>query len=135
VRPLAPDGWLRTGDRGALDERGCLTVLGRADDVVVTGGENVAPEEVEAALLAHPRVADAGVAGVPDPEWGQAVCAFVVARPGPAPTLEELRSACAGRLAPYKLPRRLVVLDALPRTTSGKLRRRALADSLGPRTP
>jgi acyl-CoA synthetase (AMP-forming)/AMP-acid ligase II len=130
AQPLAPEGWLRTADRGALDADGCLTVLGRADDVIVTGGENVAPEEVEGALLAHPAIADAGVAGVPDPEWGQAVCAWIVPRDGTAPSLEELRAACAGRLARHKLPRRLILTDALPRTASGKLRRRELAAAL-----
>ncbi len=129
VVPLTADGWLRTADRGTLDDRGCLTVLGRGDDVIVTGGENVTPEEIEGALLAHPRVADAGVAGIPDAEWGQTVCAWIVPR-GAAPTLDELRAACAARLARHKLPRRLVVLAALPRTASGKLRRRALAASL-----
>jgi len=129
IVPLASGGWLRTADRGDLDVHGCLTVLGRGDDVIVSGGENVSPDEVEGVLLAHPGVADAGVAGVPDAEWGQVVCAWIVPR-GDAPTLDELRASCAARLARHKLPRRLVVLAALPRTSSGKLRRRALAASL-----
>ncbi|MBY0278608.1 acyl--CoA ligase [Candidatus Binatia bacterium] len=127
--PLAPAGWLRTADRGVLDERGCLTVLGRADDVIVSGGENVTPEEVEAALLAHPAVADAGVAGVPDAEWGQVVCAWIVPRAGVEPTLAELRDGCGMRLARHKLPRRLVLVSSLPRTASGKLKRRLLVPS------
>lgn len=126
IVPLAPSGWLRTADRGVLDERGCLTVLGRADDVIVSGGENVTPEEVEAALLAHPAVADAGVAGVPDAEWGQVVCAWIVPRAGVEPTLAELRDGCGVRLARHKLPRRLVLVSSLPRTASGKLKRRLL---------
>jgi len=135
LRPLASDGWLRTADRGALDANGALIVLGRRDDVIVSGGENVAPEEVEGVLLAHPAVADAGVAGVADAEWGHVVCAWIVPRPGVAPSLEEVRRACAGRLARHKLPRRLVLVDALPRTTSGKLQRRALVASLDERLP
>ena len=82
-----------------LDAGRRLTVLGRADDVIVSGGENVTPEEVEAALLDHPAVADAGVAGIADAEWGQVVCAWVVPRAGVAPTLSELRDGCGARLA------------------------------------
>lgn len=126
IAALAPSGLLRTADRGVLDADGCLTVLGRADDVIVSGGENVTPEEVEAVLLAHPAVADAGVAGVPDVEWGEVVCAWVVPRAGAAPTLAELRDGCGERLARHKLPRRLVLVSSLPRTPSGKLKRRLL---------
>ena len=132
IAPLAPDGWLRTADRGVLDADGCLTVLGRADDVIVSGGENVAPEEVEAALLDHPAVADAGVAGVPDAEWGQVVCAWIVPRAGGTPTLAELRDGCSARLARHKLPRRLVLVASLPRTPSGKLKRRLLSAGVPP---
>lgn len=130
IAPLASDGWLRTADRGVLDADGCLTVLGRADDVIVSGGENVTPEEVEDVLLGHPAVADAGVAGVADPEWGHVVCAWIVPRPGAEPTLAELRDGCSARLARHKLPRRLVLVSSLPRTPSGKLKRRLLAGSL-----
>ena len=130
IEPLAPSGWLRTADRGVLDANRGLTVLGRADDVIVSGGENVTPEEVEAALLAHPAVADAGVAGVTDAEWGQVVCAWIVPREGASPTLAELRDGCGARLARHKLPRRLVLVPSLPRTPSGKLKRRVLSGSL-----
>lgn len=135
VEPLAPSGWLRTADRGVLDAGECLTVLGRADDVIVSGGENVTPEEVEAALLDHPAVADAGVAGLADAEWGQVVCAWVVPRAGATPTLAELRAGCGARLARHKLPRRLVLVSSLPRTPSGKLKRRLLAASPDPAAP
>ncbi len=97
--------------------------------MIVSGGENVTPEEVEAALLGHPAVADAGVAGVADAEWGQVVCAWIVPRDGTSPTLSELRDGCGGRLARHKLPRRLVLVPSLPRTPSGKLKRRVLAAS------
>jgi O-succinylbenzoic acid--CoA ligase len=132
IEPLAATGWLRTADRGVLDADGCLTVLGRADDVIVSGGENVTPEEVEAALLGHPAVADAGVAGVADAEWGQVVCAWIVPRAGVVPTLEDLREGCGARLARHKLPRRLVLVSSLPRTPSGKLKRRLLARTAEP---
>ena len=132
IEPLAPGGWLRTADRGVLDADGCLTVLGRADDVIVSGGENVTPEEVEAALLDHPAVADAAVAGVADAEWGQVVCAWVVPRAGVVPTLSDLRDGCGARLARHKLPRRLVLVSSLPRTPSGKLKRRLLRTDASP---
>ena len=120
------DGWLHTGDVGHLDGDGYLYVADRRDDLIVSGGENVYPAEVEAVLAEHPQVAEAAVVGLPDPVWGQAVAAAVVPRPGPAPTLEALRAHCAPRLAGYKLPRRLRLVPELPRTASGKLRRAAV---------
>ena len=126
ITPVTVDGWLATGDLGHLRADGVLVVSGRCDDLIITGGENVAPAEVEAALLRHPAVAEAAVAGVPDAEWGQAVVAWVVPRPGTRPTLEELRAACRVALAPHKLPRRLVLVGALPRTAAGKVRRAVL---------
>ncbi|MCA1726601.1 MAG: AMP-binding protein [Actinobacteria bacterium] len=121
------DGWLRTNDAGELDEMGRLRVLGRLDDVIVSGGENVWPEEVENALRAHPRVADVAIVGREDPEWGRAVVALVVPAAGASPPdLEELRAFGARAVARYKLPRALVLTDALPRTSSGKLRRNRL---------
>jgi O-succinylbenzoic acid--CoA ligase len=124
---LAGDGWLHTGDLGALDDDGRLTVTGRKSDTIVSGGENVAPAEVEAVLETHPDVLEAAVLGRPDPDWGEAVTAIVVARPGRVLEGEALRAHCARLLAPYKVPR-LVVLarEPLARTRSGKLRRREL---------
>jgi o-succinylbenzoate---CoA ligase len=120
-------GWLRTGDLGRLDAAGALVVLGRRDDLIVTGAVNVHPVEVEAVLAAHPAVAAVGVAGLPDPRWGQRVAAFVVPRdPAAPPTLAELRALAVERLAPAKAPRELVLVPALPRGPSGKLLRRLL---------
>ncbi|HEV2893232.1 MAG TPA: AMP-binding protein [Actinomycetota bacterium] len=122
-------GWLRTGDLGRLEPDGRLTVLGRADDLVISGGVNVHPGEVEAVLATHPAVAEAAVAGRPDPEWGQRVTAFVVPRdPASPPTLAELRAFARERLAAAKAPRELVLVPALPRGPSGKLLRRLLPD-------
>jgi len=118
---LAPDGWLHTGDRARLDEAGRVQVEGRLTDMIVTGGENVSPLEVEQALLAHPAVTDAAVAGRPDPEWGEAVWAFVVLRDGA--TAGELRDWCRDRLAPFKVPKRIEPVPALPRNAAGKLLR------------
>jgi O-succinylbenzoic acid--CoA ligase len=129
---IAPDqeivvGTLHTGDLGRLDERGRLIVLGRKTDTIVTGGENVAPAEVEAVLRAHPAVADAGVFARQDAEWGEAVTARVVLRPGASATGEELRAFAAEHLARFKVPKAVELADDLPRTESGKLLRRELA--------
>jgi acyl-CoA synthetase (AMP-forming)/AMP-acid ligase II len=125
-------GWLHTGDLGVLAPDGSLTVQERRDDLVVTGGENVSPAEVEGALLAHPGVAEAAVAGLPDPDLGRRVAAWVVARPGAALEGAELRAFCRARLAGYKVPREVRVVASLPRSASGKLLRRALAETSSP---
>jgi O-succinylbenzoic acid--CoA ligase len=121
------DGWLRTGDAGAIADDGLVTVDGRLDERIRTGAETVWPKEVEAALRDHPGVAEVAVAGRPDAEWGEHVVAFVVpARIDEAPTLEELRDHAAERIARFKAPRELVLLPELPRTASGKVRRAEL---------
>jgi len=122
------DGWYRTGDLAELDDDGYVTIVGRRREIIRTGGESVAPVEVEAALRGCPGVADVAVAGVPDDRWGEVVCAFVVVRPGhPAPGVDELRAHLGGRLAPYKHPRRVVVAERLPRTpATGQLQRTRL---------
>jgi O-succinylbenzoic acid--CoA ligase len=123
----SPDGWLHTGDLGSLDPAGRLLVDGRKADTIVSGGENVAPAEVEAVLEAHPQVLEAAVIGRADAQWGEVVTAIVVTRPGAALDSEALRAHCAMSLAPYKLPKHIVlVAEPLPRTHSGKLLRRAL---------
>lgn len=129
--PRSADGWLATGDAGEWDHLGRLVVRGRLDDLIVTGGENVWPEAVESVLLEHPAVAETAVAGRPDPEWGQRVVAWVVpakdAAGGP-PTLDDLRQLVKQRLAPWAAPRQVVLVERLPRTSIGKLRRAALDD-------
>jgi o-succinylbenzoate---CoA ligase len=124
--PMVAGGTVRTGDVGRLAPDGRLVVTGRADDLIVTGGENVMPREVEDVLLAHPDVADAAVFGRPDPHWGTAVVARVVARPGAALDPEGLRAHCAAVLARFKVPKAVESADALPRTAGGKLRRHEL---------
>jgi o-succinylbenzoate---CoA ligase len=117
-------GWLRTRDLGSLDERGRLTVAARRTDLIISGGENVYPAEVETVLLAAPGVVDAAVFARPDAEWGQVPVAAVVAGPGFSP--EEAERHCRARLAGYKVPRRFVVLPELPRNAAGKVDRAAL---------
>jgi O-succinylbenzoic acid--CoA ligase len=120
------DGWLHTGDLGHIDEEGFLYVDDRMDDMIVSGGENVVPAEVEKVLLRHPEVADAAVVGREDPEWQQAVTAIVVLEDGSAATPEDLRRHCAESLTGFKVPKLVELVAALPRTPSGKLMRRAL---------
>jgi O-succinylbenzoic acid--CoA ligase len=121
------DAWLYTGDLGRLDGDGYLYVLDRRDDLIISGGENVYPAEVESALRAHPAVADAGVIGVPDDEWGRTVAAFVVLHADCPTTPDELIGFCRERLAAYKVPRYVELRTALPRNAAGKLLRRELA--------
>jgi o-succinylbenzoate---CoA ligase len=131
-----PDGWLRTGDVGRLDADGFLHVLDRRDDLLVSGGESVFPAEVEATIVEHPAIAEAGVVGRPDPTWGAVPVAAVVLRRGAlAPTSAELRAFCLARLAPYKVPVGFFVVVALPRTASGKLRRAELRAALAGAPP
>jgi O-succinylbenzoic acid--CoA ligase len=124
---ISPDGWLHTGDLGALDYRGRLQVIGRKVDTIVSGGENIAPAEVEAVLETHPQVLEAAVLARPDPRWGEAVTAIVVPRAGAVLEPESLRAHCAAVLAPFKIPKRFELVDGpLPRTSWGKLLRREL---------
>ena len=122
------DGWLHTGDIGYLDADGSLYVLDRRDDLIVSGGENVYPAEVEEVLRSHPAVLDAGVVGLADEHWGQQVAATVVPRPEVELDEEELLAFCRSRLASYKVPGRLRVVERLPRNAAGKLLRRALRE-------
>lgn len=118
------DGWLRTGDRGRIDDDGRLWVEGRVDEIIVTGGEKVAAREVEEALLVHPAVAEAAAVGRPDPEWGEAVTAYVVLVS--AASDAELMAHCRARLAAFKAPKDIRVVAGLPRNATGKVVRGAL---------
>jgi len=127
------DGWYRTGDLAEMDDEGYLTIVGRVRDVIRTGGETLSPSEVEAVLATHHAVADVAVVGIPDPTWGEVVCAVVVVVPGAAvPTTEELRAHGQARLAAFKLPRRVAAVDAIPRTPATRqVMRRLLVERLG----
>jgi o-succinylbenzoate---CoA ligase len=119
---------LHTGDLGELDAAGRLAVRGRASELIVSGGENVSPVEVEAVLEAHPAVAEAAVHGRPDPQWGEAVVATVVLRDGRHADEADLRAHCRAALAGFKVPKAIAFARSLPRTAAGKLRREALTD-------
>lgn len=127
---LDADGWFHTGDTGRIDEEGFLYVEGRLDEVIITGGENVHPVEVEDALIRHPAVMEAAVVARPDPDWQQAVTGVVVLRNGVTVGEKELREHCAGLLASHKVPKRIELVDSLPRTASGKIHRAALREGL-----
>ncbi|HZQ78460.1 MAG TPA: AMP-binding protein [Acidimicrobiia bacterium] len=121
------DGWFRTGDIGEFDAAGYLRLVGRARELIITGGLNVYPREVEDVLLEHPAVAEVAVAGAADDEWGELVTAWVVPDPaGPPPAAGELTRFAADRLAPFKCPRRIVFVDSLPRNALGKILRHEL---------
>jgi malonyl-CoA/methylmalonyl-CoA synthetase len=121
------DGWFRTGDIGEHDADGYLRLVGRARDLIITGGLNVYPREVEDVLLEHPAVGEVAVAGVPDEEWGEIVAAWVVPAASAEPPVEdELAGFAAERLARFKCPRRVVVVDTLPRNALGKVLRHEL---------
>jgi acyl-CoA synthetase (AMP-forming)/AMP-acid ligase II len=119
-------GWIHTGDLGFLDEGGYLFLGGRAGDLIIRGGENISPEEVESVIYEHPDVEEVGVVGVPDEDWGEQVLAVVVPRNGSGLTKADLAAFCAEHLAGYKRPAHLKFLDRLPRTSTGKLLRRDL---------
>jgi O-succinylbenzoic acid--CoA ligase len=121
------EGWLHTGDLGRIDDEGFLWVEGRSDELIVTGGENVSPAEVEGVLLRHPSVADAAVVGRDDRRWQRAVTAVLVLAEGAQLEEAELRRHCAAQLAAHKVPKRFEVTDELPRTAAGKLLRTRLS--------
>jgi fatty-acyl-CoA synthase len=120
-------GWLHTGDLAERDADGCYRIVGRVKDLIISGGENIYPAEVESVIAGHPEVAEVAVIGVPDPKWGEVPRALVVQRPGTAPTAEALLAYCQGRLARYKTPKTVRFVDVLPRTAAGKVDRRELA--------
>ncbi|KQR91157.1 MAG: AMP-binding protein [Microbacterium ginsengisoli] len=122
---FTPDGWFRTGDIGYADEDGYLFIVDRLKDMIITGGENVYPAEIENVLAAHPEVEDVAVIGVPDPQWGETVCAVVSFR-DEALSLDDIRDFLTKSVARYKLPRRLVELDVVPRNGAGKLDKPAI---------
>ena len=123
-------GWFRTGDIGYQDDEGFLFICDRKKDMIITGGENVYPAEVESELLAHPDIAEVAVVGLPDEKWGETVAAVITLSGDREPSLKELDQFLADRLARYKRPRALHVTDLLPRNPAGKVQKFALRDAL-----
>ena len=126
AKVLDADGWFRTGDMGQLDDEGYLSITGRIKEMLIVGGENVFPREIESALELHPDVDACGVIGKADEKRGEIPVAFVELREGASLQPSELRSWSSGRLAPYQCPREIVVVENLPRNPTGKVQRREL---------
>lgn len=120
------EGWLHTGDMAVIDSEGYVNIVDRKKDMIITGGENVYSIEVENVLYTHPAVFEAAVIGLPDPKWGEAIAAFVVLKPGEIITEEEVIHYCRENIAHYKAPKRVVFIDALPKTGSGKIKKEGL---------
>jgi len=131
AKAMTKDGWLRTGDKGWMDDEGYIYLAGRGDDMIIRGGENIAPGEVENVLYSFPKIEEAAVIGVPDPEWGQDVRAVVVLKQGETATVEEIIEYCRSRLAGFKRPRSVVFVDSLPRNPMGKVLKRLLREEFG----
>ena len=125
------DGWFHSGDMGSLDEDGCLWFADRKNDMIRSGGENIASAEVERVLVTHPAVAEAAVVGVPDPKWDEVPKAFVILRTGIPATPDDLVAYCGAHLARFKVPREIEIVDYLPRNDSGKVLKQALRDPGG----
>ncbi|HEY7200647.1 MAG TPA: AMP-dependent synthetase, partial [Candidatus Dormibacteraeota bacterium] len=117
------EGWLHTGDLGSMDERGYCRIEGRIKEMIIRGGENIYPREIEHLLHTHPRVADVAVVGIPDDHWGEQVAAFVRPAPGQSPTPDELFAYCRQHLAAHKTPRHWVFVEDFPLTGSGKVQK------------
>lgn len=128
---ISDEHWLRTGDVGYVDEQGFYYICDRVKDMIITGGENVYPAEIESVLSEHPAVAEVAVLGAPDPQWGEAVEAVVALKPGSSLTLDELREFSVQRLARYKVPKQLRLVDALPRNATGKILKYKLRETRG----
>jgi acyl-CoA synthetase (AMP-forming)/AMP-acid ligase II len=126
AQAITKDGWLRTGDKGWMDDEGYIYLAGRADDMIIRGGENISPEEVEQALYAHPKIEEAAVIGISDPRWGQEPHAIVVLKKGMHASAEEILEHCRQKLSGFKRPRSVIFTESLPRNQMGKVLRKEL---------
>jgi fatty-acyl-CoA synthase len=120
------DGWMHTGDLGTFDAGGYCRIVGRTKDMVIRGGENIYPREIEEYLLTHPHIADAQVIGVPDAKYGEELCAWIVLRPNTVLSDDDVRAHCRGRIAHYKVPRYIRFVDGFPMTVTGKVQKFAM---------
>ena len=125
-------GWFHSGDLGVLDEEGYVTVVDRKKDMIKTGGENVASREVEGASYREPRVEEVAVIGLNHPKWIEAITAVIVPKPGATRTAEEMLVHCRRELAPFKVPKKVIFVEALPKTPTGKILKRQLRLTLEP---
>jgi acyl-CoA synthetase (AMP-forming)/AMP-acid ligase II len=135
AQALSPAGWLRTGDLGVVDDRGCLRIVGRVKDMYIVGGFNAYPAEIENALLRHPAVQQAAVIGIPDERLGEVGMAFVVLRPGAEVTAKEIVGWSRDQMANYKVPRAVEIVEELPLNATGKVEKNVLRDRVASATP
>jgi len=139
TREAIQDGWMHTGDLATIDAEGYCNIVGRLKDMLIRGGENIYPREIEEFLFQHPKIQSVQVFGVPDPKYGEEVCAWVTLRPGEQMTEEELREYCQGRIAHYKVPRYVRFVDEMPMTVTGKVQkfvmRERMVEELGLASP
>jgi acyl-CoA synthetase (AMP-forming)/AMP-acid ligase II len=131
AKAFTKDGWLRTGDTGYRDEEGYFYLAGRGDDMIIRGGENISPEEVENVLYSYPKIEEVAVIGIPDPDWGQEPRAIVVLKKGQKATAEEIVEYCRQKLSSFKRPRSVVFVNELPRNPMGKVLKRVLREKYG----
>jgi fatty-acyl-CoA synthase len=127
---IDPDGWMHTGDLGTIDAEGYGNIVGRIKDMVIRGGENIYPREVEEFLYTHPKVADVTVVGLPDPKMGEELCAWIRLAPGETAEEDEIRAFCRGQIAHYKIPRYLRFVDEFPMTVTGKIQKFIIRDRM-----
>jgi fatty-acyl-CoA synthase len=123
-------GWMHTGDLATIDARGYCRIVGRVKDMIIRGGENIYPREIEEFLYRHPKIAEVQVFGVPDAKYGEEVCAWIVARPGETMTEDEVKAFCQGQIAHYKMPRYIRFKDAIPMTVTGKPQKFLMRDTM-----
>jgi fatty-acyl-CoA synthase len=132
---VVKDGWMHSGDLARLDDAGYCNIVGRIKDMVIRGGENIYPREIEEFLYRHPAIQDVQVIGVPDPRFGEELCAWIIIKPGETLTADGMREFCRGQIAHYKVPRYVKFVDAFPMTVTGKVQkfamRRMMSEELG----
>jgi fatty-acyl-CoA synthase len=123
-------GWMHTGDLATIDVEGYCNIVGRLKDMVIRGGENVYPREIEEFLYRHPKIQDVQVIGVPDHKYGEELCAWIIARPGETISEQEVRDFCQGQIAHYKIPRYIRFVDSFPMTITGKIQKFMMRDQM-----
>jgi len=129
AQAIDSEGWMHTGDLAVMDADGYVNITGRIKDLIIRGGENVSPREIEEFLYSHPDIIDVQVVGVPDTKFGEEVCAFVQARDGTIVDTETVREFCQGKIAHYKVPRYVLSIDDFPMTVTGKIQKYLLRDA------
>ena len=124
------EGWMHTGDLATMDAEGYVNIVGRIKDMVIRGGENIYPREIEEFLYRHPQVQDVQVVGVPDQKYGEELCAWIIAKPGTQPTEDDIRAFCKGQIAHYKVPRYIRFVTSFPMTVTGKIQKFKIRDEM-----